>query len=91
VESHDLVAWVLIGLIAGSLASRLVEMRDLGCLATLAVGVAGAIIGGAIVGRLAPDARYGFLGSIVVAFIGASLFLAVLRLLGVGKRRSGGR
>jgi len=40
--------------------------------------------------RLAPDARYGFLGSIVVAFIGASLFLAVLRLLGVGKRRSRG-
>jgi len=87
VESHHLITWVIIGLIAGSLASRLVDVRQLGCLATLAVGVAGAVIGGAIVGHLVPDTRYGFLGSIIVAFIGATLFLAVLRLLGVGRRR----
>jgi uncharacterized membrane protein YeaQ/YmgE (transglycosylase-associated protein family) len=83
VEGHHLITWVIIGLVAGSLASRLVGIRDLGCLATLAVGVAGAVIGGGIVGHLAPDTRYGFLGSIIVAFIGATLFLAVLRLLGV--------
>lgn len=85
-ESHHLITWVIIGLVAGSLASRIVDVRELGCLATLAVGVAGAVIGGGIVGHLAPDTRYGFLGSIIVAFIGATLFLAALRVLGVARR-----
>jgi len=82
-ESHDLLAWILIGLIAGALASRLVEGRGLGFLLDLAVGIAGAVIGGILLHQLEPGARYGLLGSTVVAFIGASLFLGVLRMLGV--------
>jgi uncharacterized membrane protein YeaQ/YmgE (transglycosylase-associated protein family) len=71
VQSHHLIGWLVIGLIAGALAGRLVEGRGLGCLANLVVGVAGAVIG--------------------VAFIGACLLLAVLRLLSGGRPLGGGR
>jgi uncharacterized membrane protein YeaQ/YmgE (transglycosylase-associated protein family) len=49
------------------------------------------VIGGAIFDHLEPDASYGVLGSIVLAFIGASLLLAVLRLLSGGRPLGGGR
>jgi uncharacterized membrane protein YeaQ/YmgE (transglycosylase-associated protein family) len=91
VQSHHLIGWLVIGLVAGALAGRLVEGRGLGCLANLVVGVAGAVIGGAIIDQLEPNARYGFLGSVVVAFIGACLLLAVLRLLSGGGPLGGGR
>jgi uncharacterized membrane protein YeaQ/YmgE (transglycosylase-associated protein family) len=91
VQSHHLIGWLVIGLIAGALAGRLVEGHGLGCLANLVVGVAGAVIGGAIVDQLEPNARFGFFGSIVVAFIGACLLLAVLRLLSGGRPLGGGR
>jgi uncharacterized membrane protein YeaQ/YmgE (transglycosylase-associated protein family) len=90
VQSHHLIGWLVIGLVAGALAGRLVEGHGLGCLANLVVGVAGAVIGGAILDHLDPNANYGLLGSIVVAFIGASLLLAVLRLLSGGKPLGGG-
>jgi len=90
-DSHSLIAWIVIGLVAGALASRIVEGRGLGCLGDLVVGVAGALIGGALLHSLAPDYRYRFLGSIVVAFIGAALLLGVLRFLNHGRPLSGGR
>jgi uncharacterized membrane protein YeaQ/YmgE (transglycosylase-associated protein family) len=90
-EAESLVAWIVIGLVAGALASRVVEGRGLGCLGDLVVGMAGALIGGALLRYLAPDAQYRFLGSIVVAFIGAVLLLSVLRLLSGGKPLGGVR
>jgi uncharacterized membrane protein YeaQ/YmgE (transglycosylase-associated protein family) len=91
VQSHHVIGWLIIGLIAGALAGRLVEGRGLGCLADLVVGVAGAVIGGAILDQVEPHAQYGLLGSIVVAFIGACILLAVLRLLSGGRHLGGGR
>ena len=90
-ESHHLITWIVIGLIAGALAGRVVEGSSFGCLGNLAVGIAGAIVGGAILHAVQPDARYEFLGSIVVAFIGAALLLAVLRLLSGGRHLRGAR
>jgi uncharacterized membrane protein YeaQ/YmgE (transglycosylase-associated protein family) len=88
VEDHDLIAWLIIGLVAGALAGRVVQGRGLGIIGDLAVGAGGAVIGGVILRQLAPDLRYGFLGSIVVAFVGASLLLAVLCAL-TGRRPLG--
>jgi uncharacterized membrane protein YeaQ/YmgE (transglycosylase-associated protein family) len=91
VQSHHLIGWLIIGLIAGALAGRLVEGHGLGCLANLVVGIAGAVIGGAIIDQLEPNAQYGLLGSTVVAFIGACLLLAILRLLSGGRPLGRGR
>jgi uncharacterized membrane protein YeaQ/YmgE (transglycosylase-associated protein family) len=84
-DSHSLLAWIVIGLIAGALASRGVEGRGLGCLGDLVVGVAGALVGGLLLRYLAPDYQYRFAGSVVVAFIGAVVLLSVLRLLSGGR------
>jgi uncharacterized membrane protein YeaQ/YmgE (transglycosylase-associated protein family) len=86
-DQHHLIGWIVIGIVAGFLAARLVEGRGLGCFMNMLVGLAGAIVGGLLVDRLAPDSSYGFLGSIVVSFIGACIFLGVLRLLGIGGPR----
>ena len=79
------LAWIVIGLIAGAVASRVVAGRGFGCLADIVVGVAGAIIGGFLLGALFGGGTVGFWGSLIVAFIGAALLLAALKLLSGGK------
>jgi uncharacterized membrane protein YeaQ/YmgE (transglycosylase-associated protein family) len=88
-DGHHLIVWLLIGLIAGSLAGRVVAGSGFGCLANTVVGLAGAVVGGALLNWVAPNRAVdtgGVLGDIVVAFIGAAILLAVLRLL-TPKRR----
>ncbi len=73
--------WIAIGLIAGLLARVVVRPgRPLGCLGTIAVGLAGSVVGGTLGNVLAGDgfdlAASGLLGSIV----GAVLILALARL-----------
>ena len=85
-SDHDLVAWIVIGLVAGALAGRVVEGRGFGCLGDLIVGVAGAVVGGALINRLEPNAHYGLIGSTAIAFIGACILLAILRLVSGGRR-----
>jgi uncharacterized membrane protein YeaQ/YmgE (transglycosylase-associated protein family) len=89
VDAHHLVVWLIIGLIAGSLAGRVVAGGGFGCLANTVVGLAGAVVGGILLNWLAPNRAVdtgGVIGDIVVAFIGAAILLAILRLL-MPKRR----
>jgi len=80
------ISWIIVGLIAGAIAARVVAGRGFGCLADIVVGVAGAIIGGYLLGALFhTSGTVGFWGSIVVAFIGAALLLSVLKLLSGGR------
>jgi uncharacterized membrane protein YeaQ/YmgE (transglycosylase-associated protein family) len=78
--------WILVGLIAGAIAARVVAGRGFGCVADIVVGVAGAVIGGYLIGAIfGVNTTVGFWGSIVVAFIGAAILLAVLKLLSGGR------
>jgi uncharacterized membrane protein YeaQ/YmgE (transglycosylase-associated protein family) len=78
--------WILVGLIAGAIAARVVAGRGFGCVADIVVGVAGAVIGGFLIGQIfGVNTTVGFWGSIVVAFIGAAALLAVLKLLSGGR------
>ena len=80
------LSWIVIGLIAGAVASRVVAGRGFGCLADIVVGVAGAIIGGFLLGALfGVSGTVGFWGSLVVAFLGAAALLAGLKLLSGGR------
>lgn len=80
------IAWIIVGLIAGAIAARVVAGRGFGCLADIVVGVAGAIIGGFLLSSLfGVSGSVGFFGSIVVAFIGAAVLLAALKLLSGGR------
>jgi uncharacterized membrane protein YeaQ/YmgE (transglycosylase-associated protein family) len=85
-DPGSLLAWIVVGLIAGAIAARVVAGRGFGCLADIVVGVAGAIIGGFLLSSLfGISGSVGFFGSIVVAFIGAAVLLAALKLLSGGR------
>jgi uncharacterized membrane protein YeaQ/YmgE (transglycosylase-associated protein family) len=87
-----LVAWIVVGLIAGSLAGRVVTGGGFGFVGDVIVGILGAFVGGfvlhAIVGGY--TAR-GYVGEIIVAFLGACLLLALLRAAGRGTHGGTGR
>src|SRR5436305_14854613 len=81
------LAWIVVGLIAGAIAARVVAGRGFGCLADIVVGVAGAIIGGFVLSTFfGVSGNVGFFGSIIVAFVGAAVLLAALKLLSGGRR-----
>jgi uncharacterized membrane protein YeaQ/YmgE (transglycosylase-associated protein family) len=80
------IAWIVVGLVAGAIAARVVAGRGFGCIADIVVGVAGAIIGGFLLSSLfGMTGNVGFFGSIVVAFVGAAVLLAVLKLVSGGR------
>jgi uncharacterized membrane protein YeaQ/YmgE (transglycosylase-associated protein family) len=85
-DPGSLFAWLVVGLVAGAIASRVVAGRGFGCLADIVVGVAGALIGGYLLGALfGVTGTVGFFGSIIVAFLGAAVLLALLKALSGGR------
>jgi uncharacterized membrane protein YeaQ/YmgE (transglycosylase-associated protein family) len=75
----NIIAWLIVGLIAGALAGTFVRGRGFGCLGDIVVGLIGAVIGGYIAGLLNLGS-FGFCGSIVVAFVGACILVAIIQL-----------
>ena len=76
--------WIVVGLIAGSLAQTVTGVEKRGCLFTLLIGVLGAVVGGALF-NAAGGEGIGDFGwwSLFVAFIGAgALCLVFGRFLG---------
>lgn len=83
----DLLTWIIVGLVAGVLAS-LVMGGGHGIIGDIIVGIVGAFIGGWLFGRLGVSTPLGGLaGTIFTAFIGAVVLLFILRLIGRGRRR----
>ena len=76
----NFVIWLVVGLIAGYLASKVLRGRGMGLPMDIVVGLLGAVVGGYLAG-LAGIAIGGFIGEVVVAFIGAVLLLVAVRLL----------
>ncbi len=80
-----LIAWIIIGLLAGWLAGVIMPGRGFGFLGDLIVGLVGAFIGGLIVNLLVPDATFGFWGSLLVALVGACILVGILHAIGRGR------
>lgn len=85
-----LVGWIVLGLIAGSIAQSVTGVEKRGCLFTLLIGVVGALVGGFLFNTVTDEKRVlGFnLGSMFVAFIGAGVVCLGLKMLGAGGGRS---
>jgi uncharacterized membrane protein YeaQ/YmgE (transglycosylase-associated protein family) len=79
--SHDILAWLIIGAIAGWLAGKLVKGGGFGLLVDILVGIVGAFIGGWLSGVLGISLGVGWIASIITATIGAVILLFVVRLL----------
>jgi len=75
-----IIAWLVVGLIAGWAAGKVSRGHGFGLLGDLVVGLIGALVGGLIAG-LFIHGSIGFIGSIIVAFLGAVVLLALLRLV----------
>lgn len=87
----SLLAWIIVGGVAGWLASLVVDGGGFGVLGDIIVGIVGAILGGLLLSLLLPGSFSftGFnFGSLVVAFIGSVILLVLLRLIGAGRRSS---
>jgi uncharacterized membrane protein YeaQ/YmgE (transglycosylase-associated protein family) len=75
----NIIAWLVIGLIAGALAGTFVRGRGFGCLGDIVVGLIGAVIGGFIADALNLG-TFHFCGSLLIAFVGACILVAIIQL-----------
>jgi uncharacterized membrane protein YeaQ/YmgE (transglycosylase-associated protein family) len=77
-EGAGVVAWVLVGLIGGYLASRVVNKTGEGVFRDIILGIVGGIVGGIIFRMVGGHGVTGFnLWSILVAFIGGVVVLLI--------------
>ena len=84
----DLLGWILIGLLAGSISGWFVGTRSVqGCLPTIVVGILGGIVGGWLVRETGNGQVGGFLGALAFATIGSIIVRIVLRAIEGGDRR----
>jgi uncharacterized membrane protein YeaQ/YmgE (transglycosylase-associated protein family) len=77
---HGIIAWLIIGAIAGWLAGVLVKGGGFGLIVDIIVGIVGAFIGGKLAGILHISAGGGWISSIITAVVGAVILLFVIRL-----------
>lgn len=80
-----IIACLVVGLIAGWLAARVTKGVGYGMVGDMFVGMIGAAVGGLVFGLIVTG-EAGFWGSIVVAILGAWIFIAMFRFLGFGHR-----
>lgn len=84
----NLLGWIVTGFVAAAIAGRLTNRRAGGCITKIVVGVIGALIGGALDTAAGGEGLGDFgLRSILLAAIGATIFLAVLNSIESGRVR----
>ena len=78
----SIIGWLLLGLIAGFIASRIVNKRGAGIMLDIVLGIVGALVGGFISTQLGGRGITGFnLYSMLVAIIGAVIVLFIYEAL----------
>jgi uncharacterized membrane protein YeaQ/YmgE (transglycosylase-associated protein family) len=79
VPNMDLIGWLVVGLVAGWLSGMVVPVRAVqGCFPTLLIGVLGGLFGGYLARELHLGDPSGFLGAVVVAFVGAVIVRVII-------------
>jgi uncharacterized membrane protein YeaQ/YmgE (transglycosylase-associated protein family) len=83
----SILAWIVLGLIAGFVASKIVNKTGEGVLVDIILGVVGSVVGGWLFNAFGMPGVTGLnVYSLIVAVIGAAVFLIVYHAL---TRRSG--
>jgi uncharacterized membrane protein YeaQ/YmgE (transglycosylase-associated protein family) len=75
------LAWIVVGLIAGWLAGQVMQGGGYGVVFDIILGLIGGVLGGWIFGLLGIWEGGGMIGSIIVAFAGAVILVAITRVL----------
>jgi uncharacterized membrane protein YeaQ/YmgE (transglycosylase-associated protein family) len=84
---QSVIAWIIVGLIAGWLAGTVSRGRGFGCIADIILGMVGAVLGGWIFSKLNIRGG-GLLYSIAAATVGAVILVAIARIFSGGGARS---
>ena len=79
-DPGGLIAWLVVGLIAGWLAGQFMRGGGYGLVGDIVLGIIGAFVGGFIFSFFMPGASVGLIGSIIVAFVGAVILIALARV-----------
>jgi uncharacterized membrane protein YeaQ/YmgE (transglycosylase-associated protein family) len=80
-DGHGIIAWILIGAVAGWLAGSLVKGGGFGLVGDIVVGIVGAFVGGWLAGTLGINIGGGLIASIITATAGAIILIVLLRLI----------
>jgi uncharacterized membrane protein YeaQ/YmgE (transglycosylase-associated protein family) len=80
-KNMGILAWIVVGLIAGWLAGQVMKGGGYGMVADIILGLLGGVLGGWIFEKLGVSTGGGMIGSIIVAFIGAVILVGITRLL----------
>jgi uncharacterized membrane protein YeaQ/YmgE (transglycosylase-associated protein family) len=85
----DILTWLIVGLVAGVLASLVMGGTGYGIIGDIIIGIAGAFVGGWLLRAMGTGVPVGGLpGTIIVAFIGAVVLLFIIRLIRGASRRA---
>ncbi len=86
----ELITWIIVGLVAGVLASFVMGGTGYGIVGDIIIGIVGAFVGGWLFRQFGVSSPIGGLaGVIFIAFIGAVVLLFVLRLIRGSTARRG--
>jgi uncharacterized membrane protein YeaQ/YmgE (transglycosylase-associated protein family) len=80
------IAWLIVGLLAGFLAGKVMSGAGYGIIGDIVVGLIGAVIGGFVFGLFVPGDA-GFWGSVLVAFLGACILIFIVRSVALNRTR----
>ncbi|HEU5328207.1 MAG: GlsB/YeaQ/YmgE family stress response membrane protein [Thermomicrobiales bacterium] len=84
----SILAWIVLGLIVGFLASAVMRGGGYGLVGDVIIGIVGALLGGFIFSVFGGSGVNGFnLYSLLVAFVGACILIALLRALSGSRAR----
>ena len=79
-EPTSLIAFFIIGAVAGWLAGLLMRGGGFGLLGNIVVGIVGAFVGGFLFGLVGVSAGGGLIGSLITAVVGAAVLLFIVGL-----------
>jgi len=82
-----LLFWIIVGLVAGFLASVVMKGGGYGVVGDIIVGIVGALIGGFLMSLIGLNSSGNIISSIILACIGACILIAILRAVSRGTRR----
>ncbi len=77
----NLLWFIVIGIVAGFLAGKMMKGKGFGLLINLLVGIGGALLGGWLFGILGLSFGGGLLGTLITAFLGAVILLFIINLI----------
>ena len=80
-SAETILVWILVGAVAGWLASKVVQGGGLGLIGDIVVGILGAFIGSWLLVRLGVHVGVGIISTVITAVIGAIVLLLIIRLV----------